>query len=214
MRKVIISITLVILSLLLSIGSFGCTEKVSYNPSLPNEQVDDYKLYLNETFNSTQDLSDAQGYRNWYYYCGDAEINMLDYMVFSEYYGRWCSKFHHLYTDTYMWGTYWLPDGRQGFGVGMGFKAPATGTLEIAVTLNLIAPPELSSGDGVVFTISDIKGESYEVLWLDKVDGGKDFVIETDVQIKKGEEVLFMLFANTNNTNDFTKVDITITYSA
>ncbi len=214
MRKAIIKIALVILTVCLLVGSFGCRDKVSYNPTLPTNKVDDYKVYLNEVFSSTQDLSDAQGYRNWYYYCGDAEIDMLDYMVFSEYYGRWCSKYHHLYTETYMWGDYWLPDARQSFGVGMSFKAPAPGTLDIVVTLNLIAPPELSSGDGVVFTISDIKGNAYEILSLEKEDGGKDVVIETSVQAKIDEEVLFMLFANTNNTNDFTKVDITITYSA
>ena len=43
------------------IGLVGCSKNSA------NKVVDDYKLYLNDTFNSTLDLSDCQGYRNWYY---------------------------------------------------------------------------------------------------------------------------------------------------
>lgn len=213
MKNVIKKACIGILATFLLLGATSCGETVTYNPALPTEgQVDDYKQYLGKPFNSTADLSDCQGYKNWYYYCGDPEIEMLDYMVFSEYYGRWCSKYHHLYTYTYMWGTSWLPDGRQGFGIGMGFKAPATGMLDVSVMLNLLAVPELSSGDGVVFTISDKKGNAYESLSIGKQDGGKDIPLETTIEVKKGEEILFMLFANANNTHDFTDVDITINY--
>mgnify|MGYP001084596238 CR=1 FL=1 len=62
-----------LLALLFAVSSLASCN--SNNTSVKNEDVDDYKLYLNDTFNSVKDLSDAQGYRNWYYYCGDTDDN-------------------------------------------------------------------------------------------------------------------------------------------
>ena len=211
MKNVIKKSSLALLTALLTLGAVGCG-KTTYNPPLPSAGVDDYTQYLNETFNSTADLSDCQGYRNWYYYCGDPDNDTLSYMVFNDFYGRWCSEYQGLYTSTYMWGTAWLPEGQQGYGIGMGFKAPATGTVEVSVTLRLLAHPDFSSGDGVVFTISDITGEPYDGVSISKQKGAKDQILETTVDVKMGEEILFMLFANANNTHDYTNVDITINY--
>lgn len=194
--------------------SAGCTtETVSYDPEPQTETVDDYKLYLGETFNSTKDMSDCQGYRNWYYYCGDPEDGSLAYMVFNDYYGRWCSKYQQIYYFTYMWGTAWLPEDQQGYGIGMSFKAPATGKVNVSVTLKLLELPEFSNGDGVIFMISDINGDPYEGVSIDPVDGDKDITLECTVDVKMGEEILFMLFPNSNNTHDFTNVDITVEYT-
>lgn len=196
-------------------GTVSCGrggEKVKYEPELPAAQVDDYTLYLEDTFNSTSDLSDCQGYRNWYYYCGDPEDGSLAYMVFNDYYGRWCSKYQQLYYFTYMWGTAWLPEDQQGYGIGMGFKAPATGTVSIDVTIRLLALPEFSNGDGVTFTISDKHGDPYEGKSIAAEEGDRDFILKTEVRVAMGEEILFMLFPNSNNTHDFTNVDITIKY--
>lgn len=192
----------------------GCSmESVSYDPEQTPETVDDYKLYLNETFNSTKDMSDCQGYRNWYYYCGDPEDGSLSYMVFNDYYGRWCSKYQQIYYFTYMWGTAWLPEDQQGYGIGMSFKAPATGTVDVSVTLKLLALPEFSNGDGVIFMISDINGDPYEGTSIEPADGDKEITLECSVDVKMGEEILFMLFPNSNNTHDFTNVDITVQYT-
>lgn len=188
------------------------TKSVVYDPAPSAEETDDYTKYLGDTFNSTADLSDCQGYRNWYYYCGDPEDNSLAYMVFNDYYGRWCSKYQQLYYFTYMWSSVWLPEDQQGYGIGMGFKAPATGTVEISVTLKLLALPEFSNGDGVIFMISDKNGDPYEGTSIVPADGNKEIVLETEVEVKMGEEILFMLFPNSNNTHDFTNVDITINY--
>ena len=68
---------------LLMAAGCGAKEKIVYSPALPGEAKDDYTLYLDETFNSTADLSDCQGYRNWYYYCGDPEDDSLSLMVFN-----------------------------------------------------------------------------------------------------------------------------------
>ena len=43
-------------------------------------------------------------------------------------------------------------------------------------------------------------------------NGAKDFVLEKDIEIAMGSEILFMVFPNTSNQNDFTDVDITIKY--
>lgn len=213
MRKTIKTSMIVLLTSFLSICTAGCDAKnVSYNPPLPTGQADDYKQYLGETFNSTADLSDCQGYRNWYYYCGDPDNDTLAYMVFNDFYGRWCSKYQQLYTSTYIWGTAWLPEGQQGYGIGMGFKAPATGKVDVSVTVRLLAYPEFSNGDGVVFTVSDKTGEPYDGISISKQNGAKDYSLEITVDVDMGEEILFMLFANANNTHDYTNVDITINY--
>lgn len=209
MKTVIQKLISILLSVFFLFSIAGCKDESN---SSDLAQKDNYKLYLNETFNSVEDLSDCQGYQNWYYYCGDPEIDTLSYLTYNDYYGRWCSKFHTLYYSTYIWGTSWLPDGVQGYGIGMGFKAPATGKLNIFVELQLVMPAEISNSDGIVFTISDRRGDPYDGLTLDKEDGGKEFIIDATIDVKMGEEVLFMLYANSNNTHDCTDVNITINY--
>ena len=208
MRKVLICI----LTILLFLVSTGCnSNKVSYNPELPPVEVDDYKQYLNETFNSRADLSSCQGYRNWYYYCGDPE-DQLSLMTYNSFYGRWCSKYNTTYTDTFMWGVSWLPDHIAGAGVGMGFKAPATGKIDVYVMVRLLAPQYSNSGDGVLFVISNQVGDMYDSISIRPQDGGKDMEYEETIEVEKGDEILFMLYGNLNNTNDVTDVDITINY--
>lgn len=213
MKRLFKSLASIVLIIFLLCGASCSMETVTYDPEPKTEVVDDYTQYLGETFNSTQDLSDCQGYRNWYYYCGDPEDGSLSYMVFNDYYGRWCSKYQQIYYFTYMWGTAWLPEDQQGYGIGMGFKAPATGKLDISVTLRLLELPKYSNGDGVIFMISDIKGDPYEGVSISPADGDKDIFLECSVDVKMGEEILFMLFPNSNNTHDFTNVDITINYT-
>lgn len=208
--KYIVSILLIVF--LMCIFASCSKETITYDPEPTAEVVDDYTQYLGQTFNSTQDLSDCQGYKNWYYYCGDPEDGSLAYMVFNDYYGRWCSKYQQIYYFTYMWGTTWLPEDQQGYGIGMGFKAPATGKLDISVTVRLLALPKFSNGDGVIFTISDINGDPYDGVSITPADGDKDITLDCTVDVEIGEEVLFMLFPNSNNTHDFTNVDITINY--
>ena len=190
----------------------GSEEKTVYSPALPEAVKDDYTMYLNETFNSTEDLSDCQGYRNWYYYCGDPEDDSLSLMVFNDYYGRWCSEYQSLYYYTYMWSTVWLPEDQQGYGIGMGFKAPATGKVSVSATVRLLADPDYSNGDGVVFTISDKRGDPYDGKLITPAEGAQDFVLSQEISVEMGDEILFMLFPNANNTHDFTNVDITVKY--
>ena len=94
----------------------------------------------------------------------------------------------------------------------MGFKAPATGTVHITATVRLLAEERFNSGDGVVFTISDKRGDPYDGVAIAPENGAKDFVVEKDIEIAMGSEILFMVFPNTSNQNDFTDVDITIKY--
>ena len=200
------TLTLILVSLFIVcnlIGLVGCSKNSG------NKVVDDYKLYLNDTFNSTLDLSDCQGYRNWYYYCGDPENNTLASLVFNEFSGRWCSEYQNLDKETYIWGTAWLPSPLGG--IGMGFKAPATGTVQVKVVLELLGESG-QSGDGVVFTITDYNGESYDCKSLPTAKAGIKQVLENTIEVKLGDSILFMLFANTDNINDFTNVDITINY--
>ncbi len=201
MRLNIKKVLALLLIALFAFGMFGC--KSSSN----NGQVDDYKLYLNETYNSINDLSDCQGYRNWYYYCGDPENNTLSYMVFNQFSGRWCSEYQNLEKETYIWGTAWLPS--PAGGIGMGFKAPATGTVNVKAVIKLLG----EGGDGVVFTITDYNGEAYDGKALQSSKAGIEYVIEKTIDVKINDSILFMLFANTDNTNDFTNVDITINYA-
>ncbi len=198
----------ILLVALLAFGVSACGE-ATYNPPLSQGKVDDYKLYINETYNSTADLSDCQGYRNWYYYCGDPENNTLAQMVFNQFSGRWCSEFQNLEKETYMWGNVWLPS--PAGGIGMGFKAPATGTLEVKAKIKLLGDGD-STGDGVIFTITDYYGESYDGKTLQRSKGGIEYTLEQTIDLKMNDSILFMLFANTDNINDFTYVDITINY--
>ena len=198
--------------LLCGAGCGGEGQTTTYSPSLPEAQKDDYTLYLEDTFNNNADLSDCQGYRNWYYYCGDPEDDSLSLMVFNDYYGRWCSKYQQIYYFTYLWSRAWLPEDQQGYGIGMSFKAPATGTVHITATVRLLAEERFNSGDGVVFTISDKRGDPYDGVAIAPENGAKDFVLEKDIEIAMGSEILFMVFPNTSNQNDFTDVDITIKY--
>ena len=133
-------------------------------------------------------------------------------MVFNDYYGRWCSKYQQIYYFTYLWSRAWLPEDQQGYGIGMGFKAPATGTVHVTATVRLLAEERFNSGDGVVFTISDKRGDPYDGVAIAPENGAKDFVLEKDIEIAMGSEILFMVFPNTSNQNDFTDVDITIKY--
>lgn len=197
---------------LLMAAGCGAKEKIVYSPALPGEAKDDYTLYLDETFNSTADLSDCQGYRNWYYYCGDPEDDSLSLMVFNDYYGRWCSEYQSLYYYTYMWSTVWLPEDQQGYGIGMGFKAPASGKVSVSATVRLLADPNYSNGDGVVFTISDKSGDPYDGKLITPEEGAQDFVLSQEIDVEMGDEILFMLFPNSNNTHDYTNVDITVKY--
>lgn len=199
-----------LLALLFAVSSLASCN--NNNTSIKSEEVDDYKLYLNETFNSVKDLSDAQGYRNWYYYCGDTDDNSLSLMTFNDYYGRWCSKYQTLFYSTYMWGSFWLPEDQQGYGIGMGFKAPATGKVHVSCMVRLLAEERFNSGDGVVFSITDINGEPYDGGEIKPRDGGKDFTYEFDTNIAKDNQILFMLYPNNSNQNDFTDVNITINY--
>lgn len=209
-----------ILIVLLASAFIGCADAAknndggtTYNPALPAAAKDDYKLYLSDTFNSVNDLSDKQGYRNWFYYCGDPDDNSLALMAFNDYYGRWCSSYQQLFYYTYMWGKTWLPEDQQGMGIGMSFKAPATGTISYKVVLRLLAHESINTGDGVVFTVSGIKTEPYKSLSITPAMGGADQTVQGTLEVAIGENVMFMLFPNTNNANDFTDVDITVTYT-
>ena len=197
-----------LLIVVFAFGILGCN--VKGNPPTNQNVVDDYKLYLNETFNSTNDLSDCQGYRNWYYYCGDPENNTLASMVFNSFSGRWCSEYQNLDKETYIWGTAWLPSPNGG--IGMGFKAPATGKLNVKVKIKLLGDSNAPLGDGVVFTMSDYNGEAYDGKSIQSAKAGIEYVLENTISVKINDSILFMLFANTNNTNDYTSVDITIKY--
>ncbi len=197
---------MLLLVAIFAFGVFGC--KGEGNPPLKQGQKDDYKLYLNQTFNSTADLSDCQGYKNWYYYCGDPENNTLALMVFNQFSGRWCSEYQNLEKDTYIWGTAWLPSTTGG--IGMGFKAPATGKLNVKVKIKLLGEPSTAVEDAVVFTISDYNGEAYDGKSIKKGKAGIEYVLENTISVKIGDSVLFMLFAN--NINYYTNVDITINY--
>ncbi len=213
MKKLFKSLICVLVVVLLISAFVGCAQTtVTYDPEPFEEVVDDYRLYLDETFNSVQDLSDCQGYRNWYYYCGDPEDGSLDYMVFNDFYGRWCSQYQTIYEFTYMWSSVWLPEALQGYGIGMSFKAPATGTLDVSVNLKLLQLPEFSIGDGVIFTISDINGDPYDGVSISTAEGDKDIPLHCTVDVKMGEEVLFMLFPNSGNKHDSTDVNITVKY--
>ena len=209
MMKAIKKFSVFMITTFLLFGMISCGDSAQ-NSSLI--QVDDYKQYLGETFNSVVDLSSRQGYRNWYYYCGDPE-DQLSYMTFNSYYGRWCSKYNTLYADTFMWGNSWLPDNNAGAGVGMGFKAPATGTVEVNATVKLLSPEQYNSGDGVLFVVSDKSGELYSSIFITPKDGGIDKTICETIEVSIGEEILFMLYGNLNNVNDATDVNISISYT-
>ena len=133
-------------------------------------------------------------------------------MTFNDYYGRWCSKYQQLFYFTYMWSTVWYPEDQQGYGIGMGYKAPATGKIEFTAVVRLLQEPAYSNGDGVVFTVSDKNGDPYDGLSITPAEGAKDFTLSQTVDVEMGGEILFMLFPNGNNTHDFTNVEITIKY--
>ena len=217
MKKIFLTLLTIALSVLMVLSVASCgkeNEKITYNPQLPPAPIDDYTQYLGHTFNSSEDLSDCQGYKNWYYYCGDPEDRSLALMTFNDYYGRWCSKYQQLYYFTYLWGEDWYPEDQQGYGIGMGFKFPATGKIVFSAKIRLLQDPSYNNGDGVVFTISDKNGDPYDGKSITPAEGGQDFVLSQTIDVKMGEEILFMLFPNGGNTHDYTKVIITINYVA
>lgn len=199
--------------LIVGVGAAKVT--VTYTPDLPVEEPDDYTKYLDEEWSSVRDLSDRQGYRNWYYYCGDADQpGTLALMSFNDYYGRWSSKYQQLYFDTYMWSSVWLPDGQTGMGIGMGFLVPATGKLSVKANVTLLSNRDNNAADGVVFCITDKTGLPLgnNNLTITPDMGAQTHTINMTLDMEKGDEVLFMLFPNTNNNNDFTDVEIIINY--
>ena len=210
--KSLICAVLAAISVVCAVSCGGGTN-TTYSPALPAQPKDDYRQYLNEQWSSVNDMSDMQGYRNWYYYCGDPYDKSLELMVFNDYYGRWSSKYQQLYFDTYMWSNVWLPEDQQGYGIGMGFKAPASGRLQIVAEVTLLAEEKYNSGDGVVFSISDKNGLPHDAMSIDAYQGGQKQTMNLTIDIKMDEEVLFMLFPNTNNKNDFTEVNVTIKYA-
>ena len=67
MKKRLVKIFTAVLSAVLILALVSCggaKTTTTYNPELPAAVVDDYKQYLGETFNSKEDLSDCQGYKN------------------------------------------------------------------------------------------------------------------------------------------------------
>lgn len=171
--------------------------------------ADDYRRYLDDTFSSVGDASDCQGYRNWYYYCGDPDDDSFHLMTFNDCYGRWCSMYQELYEDTYMWSSAWLPGNNDG--IGMGFRAPAKGKISLLTEVTLLQDYDMS-GNGVLFTVTDRSGEYYERMNIKPEEGGTKKTYSEELSVEKGQELLFFLFSNSNNTYDFTDVNITIRY--
>lgn len=215
MKKITNFLLMTLLFVSTLISTVGCSSgqiNVTYSPEITTGDVDDYTKYLGVEFNNLKSLSNSQGYENWYYYCGDPEDDTLSLMIFNDFYGRWCSRYQSMYYFSYIWDNSWLPENEQGLGIGMGFKAPATGKIHVVTRVKLLAEPQYNTGDGVVLTISDKRGDPYDGISITPEDGDKEFVLENTIDIKMGEEVLFMLFPNSSNQNDYTSVDITINY--
>lgn len=110
------------------------------------------------SFDSVRDYSNRQGFRNWYYYCGDVESNDQTLMTYSDYYARYTSIYAGIYYDTYILREYWLL-GEHGEGVVLAFEAPTTDTAEITVEFTLLSSN--SAADVVLQLYSSEQNNGY-----------------------------------------------------
>ena len=214
-KRILTFILCLVLALPLLCFNFAC-DNTSGNTStqeMAAASADNYKIYLNKTFNNITDAADVQGYNGWYYYCGTPSKGNLEKMIFQASSGRWCSAWNQLYEFTYIWGS-WLPDGQTSEGIGMSFMAPATGTLTFTLKIHVLCDTNYLSSQGVRMEITNKTGTSYSTKAIGSADVGKDIEYSlTNIKLTKGTEIFFMLYARNGNKNCHTKVDITAKYT-
>ncbi len=214
-KRLLTVLLCLIMALPLLCFNFGCGQNASNvnTQEMADASEDNYRMYLNKTFNSTLDAADVQGYNGWYYYCGTPSQGNLEKMCFQASSGRWCSSWQQLYESTYIWGT-WLPDGQTGQGIGMSFMAPATGTMTVTVKLKVLCDTTYLSSNGVNMQTTTKQGTRYDSLCKAVTTYGTYVTMQQqNIKLLKGDEIMFMLYARSGNINCHTKVDISVNYT-
>lgn len=213
-----------VLCLILSLSCFafvGCNNESSTSNDSASLNAaatgDNWQKYLNKDINSTADKANIQGYNGWYYVCG--KPGSLERMVFNNDSGRWCSRYQQLYYYTYIWDV-WFPDGQTGQGIGMTFKAPASGKMTITVKLKLLCDTTNLTSNGVTFRTTSVTGGTeysnlcYSFTQSNKAQYNQLITIQdTNVKLGKDEEIVFLLYAVSGNNTTYTSVDINVKYT-
>lgn len=179
---------------------------------------DNYQKYLNKPFNNITDRANVQGYNGWHYVCG--KPGALIEMCYNHNSGRWCSVYQQLYYYTYIWGD-WYPDGQTSQGIGMTFEAPATGTMTVTIKLKLKCDRSTGiNSNGITFKTTSTDGRTtytnlQQALNSSTYDKYNTEILlqDTNVKLVKGEEIVFLLYANNGNDTTYTSVEINVQYT-
>lgn len=156
-----------------------------------------------DRYNNIEDFANAQGYKNWEYFCGDVE-DEVDYMVYSKYSG----KYLDFTGQGFVQKDHWMPavNGE----IMVAFKAPKAGNINVTLKVDLLSLQEIGS-DGIAFYVTSDNNSSY---FYNATLRGENLSAETtfQCQLEQDERIYFIMSALTSNTNDRSRVEITITY--
>ncbi|MBQ9104405.1 MAG: hypothetical protein IJY57_04930 [Clostridia bacterium] len=225
MRRMLVCILCLIMAatglVFIGNGKTGYTETNTVQTETELEAAasgDNYQKYLNKPFNSTADRANVQGYNGWHYVCG--KPGAIIEMAYNHNSGRWCSLYQQLYYYTYIWGD-WYPDGQTGQGIGMTFEAPATGKMTITIKLKLKCDRTAGlNSNGVTLKTTSTDGRTtytnlqYALNSSNTNKFNTEITLQdTNVKLVKGEEIVFLLYANNGNDTTYTSVDINVQYT-
>ncbi len=192
------------LSLILSFITVCVAGTVFSSVNTPKTVIADSGNEAEEVWNSWEDFSGIQGYKNWYYLHGADDLSTAQYMIFDIDYCVWRSG-----ADENCLMEKHISHPGQLIQAIRAWRAPYSGTFSVETDIQ--RRPVAYGGDGNYCYISKGFDDVLDdiVLTTDDLDI-VSFDIANGVQMQEGEVLYFVLNCSGNYTNDQTYWNITI----
>ncbi len=158
-------------------------------------------------YNTFDDYSGVQGYKNWYYLAGEDDLSTAEYMVFDTYFYAWRTAL-----DMNCLAEKMIVHPGQLVQSIRAWKAPYDGTVKIESKVQ--RRPVGYGGDGCYLYISLGYEDTISSLVLSTDDLDMiDFNADSEIDVKKGDMLYFVMNCSGNYTFDQTYWNVTITHN-